>query len=133
MVRISRLPLVLQACFGLSLLKRAIKIYPLENSLQASVRKPFRIKNRSGLVGIEDLVWATHIAGRLVGATCLPKSIWLSRKLKALGFPSEIKLGVRKSDDGQTVAHAWVEVGSVNIFDNEKAPKYEVISTLWKI
>ncbi|HEX5165639.1 MAG TPA: lasso peptide biosynthesis B2 protein [Thermomicrobiales bacterium] len=51
---------------------------------------------------------------------CLHRSLVLQRWLRSEGFPSELKIGVRK-DEQQLKAHAWVEIGGVTINDRPAA------------
>ncbi|MEO6712651.1 MAG: lasso peptide biosynthesis B2 protein [Mycobacteriales bacterium] len=46
---------------------------------------------------------------RLLGATCLPRSIAIARVVASYGTPTDIVLGVTKPQHFE--AHAWVEAG----------------------
>ncbi len=41
---------------------------------------------------------------------CLPRSLWLWNRLRRLGLPSELALGVTRSGGADFQAHAWVEL-----------------------
>jgi hypothetical protein len=42
---------------------------------------------------------------------CLPTSLVLQSLLRAQGVTTDIRIGVRKTFDGQLEAHAWLETG----------------------
>jgi hypothetical protein len=44
----------------------------------------------------------------LAGATCLPRSIVLARRLERHGYRPSLRIGVARID-GNVVAHAWIE------------------------
>jgi hypothetical protein len=52
------------------------------------------------------------IAARFAGGSCLAKSIVLARILAGEGIPAEIRIGVRKGQQGFE-AHSWVEVAGM--------------------
>jgi hypothetical protein len=51
-----------------------------------------------------------RIAGKRVGATCLPQSIVLARRLKQRGFRPFVRIGIAELPLQGMSAHAWVEV-----------------------
>jgi hypothetical protein len=50
-----------------------------------------------------------HASQWVPGATCLSQALALHRLLVCAGFPSIIKIGVRKDAQTGFEAHAWVE------------------------
>jgi len=58
-----------------------------------------------------DVLWAVETAGRRLrrGPSCLPRSLALQHMLLRQGWPSRLRIGVRRDADGALVAHAWVE------------------------
>lgn len=52
-----------------------------------------------------------------ISATCLRRSVTLTRELDRLGLASTIHVGVRRSN-GEIEAHAWVQSASVVINDD---------------
>ncbi|HYL60674.1 MAG TPA: lasso peptide biosynthesis B2 protein [Candidatus Acidoferrales bacterium] len=68
----------------------------------------------------ERIAWAVATASRVVpdGANCLLRALATGVILKRYGYPSELKIGVMKSEAGNFQAHAWLEsAGSVVIGD----------------
>ena len=64
--------------------------------------------------------WAVGSAARFVpGATCLPQALAAEAILRRRGHPADLRLGVKRSDDG-VEAHAWVEsYGRVIVGDGD--------------
>jgi hypothetical protein len=54
------------------------------------------------------------VAARYTGGTCLARSIVLSCLLERQGVPAQLRIGVRKGQNGLE-AHAWVEAAGVNL------------------
>lgn len=59
----------------------------------------------------DRIVWAVnstskHLPGR---KTCLLEALAGQVLLTRRGFPTRVKIGVRKGDDGDLLAHAWLE------------------------
>jgi hypothetical protein len=55
------------------------------------------------------LVWSIRRASRLVPrATCLTQALALQVLLGRRGYASEIRVGVRRDEEGQFAAHAWL-------------------------
>jgi len=66
-------------------------------------------ENKHSNLEINTVVKAYFWASRTIKKChCLPRSIALYQKLKALGYPVEHKFGVSKHDQS-LAAHAWVE------------------------
>lgn len=55
-------------------------------------------------------------AARVVGGTCLVRSLVLARQLRRRGIAAQVKIGVRKLEKGFE-AHAWVETAGVVLND----------------
>ncbi len=54
------------------------------------------------------------------GSNCLVRALATQTMLARYGYLSELKIGVRKSEDGRLAAHAWLEsAGGVIIGDAE--------------
>lgn len=49
---------------------------------------------------------ARHLPG---GATCLERSLLLLWMLRRAGLSCELRVGVRRGEDGALLAHAWLE------------------------
>ncbi len=61
-----------------------------------------------------------RIAAKRVGATCLPSSIVLARRLRHVGFHPKVCIGVAKLPTGMA-AHAWVELGGMPVGEDASA------------
>ena len=64
--------------------------------------------------------WAVGSAARFVpDATCLPQALAAEAILRRRGHPADLRLGVKRSEDG-VEAHAWVEsYGRVIVGDGD--------------
>ena len=60
------------------------------------------------------------VAARYAGGTCLARSIVLSCLLERQGVPAELRIGVRKGENGFE-AHAWVEAAGLSINEGQDA------------
>ena len=60
---------------------------------------------------VQQLVWATTLAGRLVpgGGHCLSQALTLRTFMARRGYPVRICYGVRQTEGAPFTAHAWVE------------------------
>lgn len=85
---------------------------------------PFRIlrkllpKPKAGQVGsletnrlsMDQLTWAVTASSRYVPkATCLTQALAMQVMLARHGYPSRLRIGVVKGEEGRLEAHAWVE------------------------
>jgi hypothetical protein len=71
---------------------------------------------------VERISWAIRAASRFVpGATnCLVRALATQSLLGRFGYPCELRIGVRKAEDGGIAAHAWLEsAGSIVIGEFE--------------
>jgi hypothetical protein len=59
----------------------------------------------------ERIAWAVRAVGVATprGSNCLVRALATQAMLTRYGYPSELKIGVRKSEDGCLAAHAWLE------------------------
>ena len=69
---------------------------------------------------VDRIGWAVCSAARFVpGATCLPQALAAEAILRRRGHPADLRLGVKRGDDG-VEAHAWVEsYGRVIVGDGD--------------
>lgn len=69
---------------------------------------------------VDRIGWAVRSAARFVpGATCLPQALAAEAILRRRGHPADMRLGVKRGDDG-VEAHAWVEsYGRVIVGDGD--------------
>jgi Transglutaminase-like superfamily len=60
---------------------------------------------------IERIAWAVRAAGRFIpgGTNCLVRALATQLLLGQYGYRSELRIGVRKAEDGALAAHAWLE------------------------
>lgn len=81
---------------------------------------------------LSRVVWAVKTASRLIPkATCLVQALAAQVLLNRRGHPTRLRIGVAKSEEGQLLAHAWVEnQGSVVIGDFVDLPRYSPLPPL---
>jgi hypothetical protein len=84
--------------------------FPAVNSIMEKFVAGARISQPAGTEILPRIIWALSTASRrLLGKdTCLPQAMAARVMLARLGYPVEIKFGVKKSMEGKFQAHAWV-------------------------
>jgi hypothetical protein len=71
---------------------------------------------------IDRIAWAVRAAGRFIpgGTNCLVRALATQSLLGQYSYHSELRIGVRKAEDGGLAAHAWLEsAGAVVIGEFE--------------
>jgi Transglutaminase-like superfamily len=60
---------------------------------------------------VERISWAVRAASRFIpgASNCLVRALATQTLLGRFGYRSELRIGVRKADDGSLAAHAWLE------------------------
>ena len=66
-----------------------------------------------------ETAWIVAVAARHgpYRANCLPTSLVLRRLLLRQGIQADLRVGVRKADDGRLDAHAWIEHAGQPLID----------------
>lgn len=103
--------LLLETTILLSLIVIALRIVPLRWLQQFTKRPPTytHIPDRRS-----QLAWAVRKTSRYIPlATCLPQALVTKLLFARYGYPTELRIGVVKDQDGQLEAHAWVESDGV--------------------
>lgn len=99
------------------LAKAAVETWPLSKILEATARLERRVPQRAqnmSRASLAALERATRRAGRLVGATCLPRALALRWWLRgAYSQDVALVIGVRTLEHG-AIGHAWLEVTTNN-------------------
>lgn len=112
-MRFWRLPrerrwLLVQAAALLALLRAALLILPFK--AVAPLARKLQARERVTGGEIDDIVWAVGVASRRVtGGTCLTQALVGSVLLARAGYPSDLRIGVRRDPAGGFEAHAWLE------------------------
>jgi hypothetical protein len=71
---------------------------------------------------IETIAWAVTAAARYVPhATCLPQALAARWVLARFGHASRVRFGIRKSEGGPLVAHAWLECEGRSLLEGDLA------------
>ena len=60
---------------------------------------------------------------------CLVQAIAGKAMLRLRRIRSTVYLGVAKDEESKLIAHAWVQVGNINITGGKGSKKYNIIST----
>jgi hypothetical protein len=58
------------------------------------------------------------VAGQYTGGTCLARSVVLAHLLEGQGIPAQLRIGVRKGENGFE-AHAWVEAAGMSLNEGQ--------------
>ncbi|MGH9557405.1 MAG: lasso peptide biosynthesis B2 protein [Terriglobales bacterium] len=75
----------------------------LKDSTRAAAPAP------SHPVPAERVVWAVATAARYVpGATCLVQALAAQSMMSRIGFPAQVRIGVRAGEQSCLEAHAWL-------------------------
>ena len=59
-----------------------------------------------------------RVAAQYVGGTCLARSVVLACLLERQGVPAQLRIGVRKGENGFE-AHAWVEAAGMSLDEGQ--------------
>lgn len=82
----------------------------------------------SGARPIDRVVWATSLAIKLNGTSCLAACLALQRLLGRNGHRCEIRIGVTKQD-GSPTAHAWVVCDGKVLLDTDDHSIYTPLAS----
>lgn len=97
---------------------RAIEVTPATAAqLAASGVEPARLLRA---IRRAKRVWPARVM-------CLQTALALAGMLDERGVPARVRVGVR-TEDGQVLAHAWVEVGDTTLNDGAPAGAYEAFA-----
>ena len=135
-VKFLRLPvsskvLLLEAWITLGLSRGMVLALPfrwiaprLRARLPGSVQDPGQAQART--VG-----WALRVASRYTPwkSNCLAQAIAAKRMLHRRQLPSTLFLGVRKGEQDEFEAHAWVDCGPMTLTGGHDQAGYSVVST----
>lgn len=116
LLRFWRLPrarrrLLVQAAAVLALVRVALLILPFKAVAPLARKLQGRGQGSGGdAPTIGDIVWAVGVASRRVtGGTCLTQALAGSVLLARNGYPSDLRIGVRRDPIRGFEAHAWLE------------------------
>lgn len=131
--RFIRLPgkskwLLIESIVLLALARVAVAMAPF-STLQSWVTRTTKLKTRRNF-SREEIGWAVSRASRFVPrSTCLAEALATQVLLSRAGYASMIRVGIRKREDAEFTAHAWVESeGKVIAGGKEDVDKYEPMS-----
>ncbi len=113
----------------ISMITIRLKLYLIPfNQLQKSIEKSNH--KSANNIPLPKLISAVESVSYYVPqATCLTKALTAKKLLTKYGYPSQIKIGVNKSNKGEFEAHAWLEyAGKVIIGESEQ--EYTLITDL---
>lgn len=114
--------LLLRALFLVSAIRLGLFLLPFR-VLQRFAQRPGRKSNIMYSPG--QYVWAVRAVSRHVpGATCLTQALAAQTFLTRSGHASRIEIGVRKDEQRQFMAHAWVVSGDQIVIGGAAADGY---------
>ncbi|MGH9556977.1 MAG: lasso peptide biosynthesis B2 protein, partial [Terriglobales bacterium] len=65
--------------------------------------------NRISTHPAEQIAWAVGVAsGYVPGATCLVQALVAKSMMSRIGFPAQVRIGVRAGEQSRLQAHAWL-------------------------
>jgi len=92
---------------------RSMGLRRFHRLLQRAVRTPTHAADPRRMAAMVNA--AARVAP--LGATCLTRSLLLQWWLNRWGVASDLRIGVRMTDDGALNAHAWIEREGVPLND----------------
>ena len=105
--------LLLLVAFLLVAVRIALYLVPFRLFRKSVLRLLQRQGSRSveGQPAARRIIWAIETASRLLPGTrhCLTKALVAKLLLVQAGYPSDLRIGVRRSAKGVLEAHAWLE------------------------
>lgn len=103
------------------------------HKLRERMERPYPIAVEQSGVGERQIIRAVERASRYVLArrTCLTRAIVAREMLARHGYPSELRIGVRRGADGKFEAHAWlVRDNLIIIGDLPDLHRYQVMPSI---
>lgn len=100
--------LLIEAAILLILIRLGLQLLQFQNLryILAKVIRPKQNKQAS----IYKIIWAiTMVSPYIPGVKCLARAIVAQVMLSKHGYPNQLRIGVGKDQQGQFIAHAWVE------------------------
>jgi hypothetical protein len=81
---------------------------------------------------VERIVWAAETSGNLMpwARTCLTKALTAQVLLGRRSLPARLHIGAVKGDEGQFLAHAWVESEGTVVIGGYELERYTRLVTL---
>lgn len=133
---ISEKKLLLQALGWVILFRTVLWLLPFR-TIRSYVARSVKEKQLQGPVpnySPERIAWAvTHTSRFIPMATCLTQALSTQMLLSANGHPSDLRIGVARGQQGEFMAHAWIESngrvvigGSTNLLRFTPLPAIEV-------
>ncbi len=77
----------------------------------------------------DRIAWSVGAATRVVpgGSNCLVRALATQAMLTRHGYPSELKIGVRKADHDRIAAHAWLECADAIVVGDFELDSYTAL------
>ena len=78
---------------------------------------------------VERIAWAVRAAGEYFpgGGNCLVRALATQALLTRYGYAAQLRIGVRKADDGGLAAHAWLEAGGAVVIGDFAVGEYTAL------
>jgi hypothetical protein len=75
---------------------------------------------------IDRVTWAVRAAGRRLfpARPCLPQALAARFLLSCLGVPTELRIGVQRSEEDDLCAHAWLEHNGKILIGGSDSPTH---------
>lgn len=79
---------------------------------------------------VEKISWAVEAMSRRIpsATNCLVRALATEYMLRRFGYPSELRIGVAKTEAGAITAHAWVESEGAVVIGEFELGRYVVLS-----
>lgn len=118
-------PLLVGVILLLTMVRIALSLLPfrwVRGALQRMAGSDASVSGKPSETRVNSLIRAVNRGSRFVpGATCLTQAVAAQLLLSWSGIPSQVHLGVRKSDS-EFAAHAWVTCGGIVVLGGDVRP-----------
>ncbi len=105
--------LLLKSFILLGLVRLGLYLLPFTTLRRAlvSISRVTSSRQEINQTEVAKLIWAVNQSSRYMpgGVKCLARALTTQVLMSRRGYPSELRIGVAKSESGQLEAHAWIE------------------------
>jgi Transglutaminase-like superfamily len=79
---------------------------------------------------VDRIAWAIRAASRFIpgASNCLVRALATQTLLGRFGYRSQLRLGVRKPEDGSFAAHAWLECAGAIVIGEFEPDQYVLLA-----
>lgn len=125
--------LLIKAALLLEGIKLAMRLIPFKvlRRLADRAGRTF-VRRRSGTLPAQTVAWAVETVSRNTPGekTCLTQALAAQVLLTRRGYSSLLHIGVVKDENGELLAHAWVECQNEIVVGGYELERYTLLTSL---